>query len=337
MLLVFAFCKLSSITFSSGLTTIGDSAFYGCSSLTSVDFSNCSKLTTIDGNAFRYCSELNSITFPSSLESIGDFTFGNCSSLTSIIFPSSLESIDNETFWECSNLSSITLDSWNGSFDSLSESAFEGVSPTGGTVSVKNPVDGHDSDELLQYLLDNGGLPSTWAKSIPLPEDVYNIEDNVLKGFTSEFLANPSAYSDCNTMLIPASVASVNNYAFYSRIRGSSTIPSFIKNLTFPENSNCFSIGQRSFIACSSLASITFPSSLELIDDSVFSNCSSLNYISWDLPDEYETEIINFSYNVFLDISSSGTVKSLNPSISSEQLLEFLKTNADLPEGWTAA
>ena len=75
---------------------------------------------------------------------------------------------------------------------------------------------------------------------------------------------------------------------------------------------------------------------METIDDSAFSYCSSLNYISWDLPDGYETGI-SFSSFVFSNISSSGTVKSLNPSISSEQLLEFLKTNADLPEGWTAA
>ena len=52
----------TSYTIPSSVTSIGDSAFRGCSSLTSVDFEENSQLTSIDDEAFSYCSRLTTIT-----------------------------------------------------------------------------------------------------------------------------------------------------------------------------------------------------------------------------------------------------------------------------------
>ena len=52
------------------VTSIGDSAFWGCSSLTSVTIGN--SVTSIGDNAFRGCSGLTSIELPNSVTSIGD-------------------------------------------------------------------------------------------------------------------------------------------------------------------------------------------------------------------------------------------------------------------------
>ena len=109
------------------------------------------------------CEKLTSVNFPSSLESIGEYAFYNCPSLTSVSFPSSLTTILSNVFDGCSNLSSITWDVWQGA-TTLDSLAFSGVCPTGGTVTVTNPIDGqHNSDALFQYLKTNGGLPSTWG------------------------------------------------------------------------------------------------------------------------------------------------------------------------------
>ena len=66
------------------VTTIGDYAFWGCSSLTSVTIGN--SVTTIDSYAFWSCSSLTSIVIPDSVTTIGDYAFVDCNSLTSVTF-----------------------------------------------------------------------------------------------------------------------------------------------------------------------------------------------------------------------------------------------------------
>ena len=68
----------------SSVTSIGDYAFEGCSSLTSINIP--SSVTSIGGDAFSYCSSLTSINIPSSVESIGYFAFYNCSDLKTVRF-----------------------------------------------------------------------------------------------------------------------------------------------------------------------------------------------------------------------------------------------------------
>ncbi len=178
------------------------------------------------------------------------------------------------------------------------------------------------------------------SKPIPvdkkiLPYEVYDINETtgVLNGFKSGI--DLSQYDGiCDTMQIPASVTSIGDNAFNNKI------PSFIKNLTFADGSNCSSINSVSFYDALQLTSVTFPSSLEKIDAGSFGNCRSLNYIAWDLPVQYENNI-NIDTNAFDEyfLPKKGTVKSLNRSIaSSEQLLTWIqmKTTADFSE-WTPA
>ena len=111
-----------------------------------------------------------------------------------------------------------------------------------------------------------------------LPDSVYIIENNVLMGFTKEFLANPDAYDMCDTMQIPANVTSVNGLAFYDDTKYETTIPPFIKKLTFAEGSDCSSINNDAFRA-SSLTSVTLPNDLTDIGSTAFGYCSSLTSI----------------------------------------------------------
>ena len=68
----------------SSVTSIGPSAFYFYSGLTSVTIPN--SVTNIERAAFMGCSGLTSITIPGSVTSIGEYTFSNCSGLTNIFF-----------------------------------------------------------------------------------------------------------------------------------------------------------------------------------------------------------------------------------------------------------
>ena len=78
--------RLASIVIPDSVTTIGDSAFASCISLTSVAFGENSQLKTIGDNAFFNCISLTNITIPDSVTTIGRQAFYECSSLTSVIF-----------------------------------------------------------------------------------------------------------------------------------------------------------------------------------------------------------------------------------------------------------
>ena len=95
------------ITFDSDLTTIGDSAFDGCSNLMSVTIPN--NVTKIEKSAFRSCSSLKNIDIPNSVNSIGDWAFQGCSSLISITIPNGVTEIKYSTFYNCSNLTNVTI------------------------------------------------------------------------------------------------------------------------------------------------------------------------------------------------------------------------------------
>ena len=64
------------------VTSIGSSAFYGCSGLTSITIGN--SVTSIEREAFYRCSGLTSVTIGNSVTSIGYNAFFGCSALTSV-------------------------------------------------------------------------------------------------------------------------------------------------------------------------------------------------------------------------------------------------------------
>ena len=226
----------------SGVTSVGNSAFYEFSGLTSVTFPD--SVTSIGNSAFSGCSGLTSVTLPAGLTSIGDTVFFNCKGLKSVTIPEGVTSIGYEMFYYCSGLTSVTIPS---SVTNIGGGAFYFC---GGLKSVT-----------ISEGVTNIGDLAFWQcnrlTSLTIPPSVTSIEKN--------------AFSGCGgltSVAIPACVKTL-----------SATFPSSpITEVTILDGVP--SIGDRAFSGCSGLTSVTIPASVKSIGSSAFSGCSGLTSLT---------------------------------------------------------
>ena len=90
-----------------GVTSIGDGAFWDCSSLTSLVIPE--SVTSIGDYAFCCCESLTDIVIPDRVTRIGKFAFSGCESLTDIVLPDGVTSIGDRAFDGCRSLSSVVI------------------------------------------------------------------------------------------------------------------------------------------------------------------------------------------------------------------------------------
>lgn len=96
------------------VTSIGRSAFYICSELTSVTIPN--SVTSIGEEAFSYCRGLTSVTIPNSVTSIGGRAFSSCSGLTSFTIPANVSRLGCAILGKCPNLTKVCYNAVNVSY-----------------------------------------------------------------------------------------------------------------------------------------------------------------------------------------------------------------------------
>ena len=86
----------TSVKIGDEVNSIGNYAFYDCSSLTSVTIGK--SVTDIGKYAFAYCYGLTSVTIPNGVTTIGECAFYYCRNLSSVTIPNSVTSVGNNAF-----------------------------------------------------------------------------------------------------------------------------------------------------------------------------------------------------------------------------------------------
>jgi hypothetical protein len=131
----FYFCtRLTSVSIPDSVISIGEAAFYSCTGLTKITIP--SSVTSIRNNAFSSCSGLASVSIPSSVNSIGVNAFAWCPSLTSVSIPDSVISIGEAAFYSCTGLTSVSIPS---SVTSIGNQAFYSCSKLQAVFFAGNP------------------------------------------------------------------------------------------------------------------------------------------------------------------------------------------------------
>ena len=290
------------ITFDGELTTIGDVAFYECSSLKSVTIGN--SVTTIGDYAFTVCDSLTSVTIPDSVTTIGEGAFCCCHSLaefngkfatdggrcliidgvlnafafgcgvTEYTIPNSVTTIGDEAFYGCSSLTSVTIPD---SVTTIGEQAFYCCG------SLTSVTIGDSVTTIRGYAF----AFCDSLTNVTIGDSVTTIGEAAFGGcsnlaeFKGKFAADGGcclikdntiiAYAEASgtTYTIPDSVTTIGNFAFYWCIS--------LTSVTIPDSVT--TIEEWAFGWCSRLTSVTIGDSVTTIGDRAFYDCDSLTSV----------------------------------------------------------
>ncbi|MGN1044969.1 MAG: leucine-rich repeat protein, partial [Candidatus Methanomethylophilaceae archaeon] len=276
----------SSYAIPEDVTTIGNYAFYGCTSLTSVTvpegvltfgnyaFSVCTSLAdvtvanglkTVGNYAFSVCTSLTSVSLPGTVTTIGSNAFEGCTSLASIVIPRDTTTIGDFAFHNCTSLASVTL---SDSVVSISHHAFDGCKALPSITITKNVA---TLGSLVFY-----GCTSLTSIDVSEDNENYSSYEGVLFNKDGTELWNYPVGRTDSSYTIPDGVKSTVMYAFRC---------SSVTDVVVPEGFTSF--GVASFYGCTSLKSVNVPDSVTTIDSLAFYGCTSLESIT--LPDGVTT------------------------------------------------
>ena len=253
------------------VTSIGASAFYGCSGLTG-DLTLPNSIKTIGTQAFSHCTGFNgTLTLPNSLTTIGENAFDGCSKLTgNLTLPNSITSIGAAAFMNCSGFKgTLTLPN---TITSIENGVFFRCSGLTGDLTLSNSI------KSIKYLAFSGctGFNGT----LTLPSSITTIGNSAFSGcsgFTGTLIlpkslktVEESTFEKCSgfngTLTLPNSITTIGTKAF-SKCAG------FTGDLTLPNSLT--SIGIWAFMDCSGFnGTLTLPQGKTILEQGVFSGCS---------------------------------------------------------------
>ena len=267
--------SLTSVVIPDSVTSIGDSAFYDCDGLTSVVIGN--GVTSIGNYAFYGCSSLTEIVIPDSVTSIGNHAFYNCSSLTSVVIPDSVTSIGNSAFYNCDGLTEITLGygvSEIGDYAFYNCSGLTSIDIPDNVISIGGGAfSGCGGLTEMELPFVGANASATYASASTLFGYIFGTGSYTGGVATTQYYPSSYSSSSYQTYYIPASLHTVKVsggnicYGAFYNCNG-------LTEITLGDGVT--SIGERAFCNCSSLTSVVIGDGVTSIGYEAFYNCSSL-------------------------------------------------------------
>ena len=314
-----AYCSVDGVLFNKDKTTL----IRYPEGKTDASYAIPSSVTSIGDGAFRGCTSLTSITVPNSVTSIGRSAFANCESLTSVEIPNSVTSIGDYAFDGCTRLTSINVANANTAYCSVDGVLFDKDKEE----LIRYPAGKTDSS----YTIQNGVISlcsyafsdCTALTNIIIPGSLRDVEGlrrcNSLIAIT--VAESNSHYSSVNGVLFNKNKTILHIYPQGKQER-TYTIPSGViyvfggafyhctnlTNISIPVSVTY--IDGNTFRGCTGLTSITIPSSVTSIGDCAFYGCTGLTSIT--IPDS----VTSIGDNVFVGCTGLTNV-TLSNSVTS--------------------
>ena len=292
---------LGNVTFNEGnkVSSIGSSAFASCTSLTGIDLP--SAVTVIDQSVFNGCRNLTHFSMGDAVTSIGITAFYN-TALTSFTFPKTLTSIGQSAF-ENSKLSGelvLTGDKMTTTtaLTSIGTQAFAGTQITGVIIPASVTSIGQGAfapiptlaviilpEENTAFKLENGVLLNAAGTRLLVTAHEGEIGTSYSNATVTSIDNYGLAYAPFTSVDLPA-LTTIGNYGFaYSDIEaytlennvtvGQNVFAgSALKTIVIAEGRN--EIPQGLCSGCTSLTSVTLPSTTTNMMRNCFEGCTSL-------------------------------------------------------------
>ena len=266
--------KLTKVTINGKNTAIGNSAFEGCTALTSIvltqkvgnrAFYGCtalktlyssSQMTTLGVSAFEGCTALTTVSFASSLTSLPNRAFYGCKALTKIdLSHTAVKTIGNCAFFNCSAATAISLPD---TLTTISYGAFYGCNKTTGVTIPKATT----------YIGPYAFICPMWVAS---DNTKYSSKDGILynKDYT-ELLLYPRTKT-YTSLLVSTGVKTVGSYAFYGATN--------LNTVYFPDSVT--KIDTFAFYGCTNLTTVRFTKNIKEVKAYAFSNCKAINTVNY--------------------------------------------------------
>lgn len=282
---------LTSLDFTKFKVSNIKSSAFSSSGITSLDFSVITKPLIVDSQAFLACYHLASIDLDSSYSlTIRSAVFSNCSSLTSITFPSTTSNINlssaTELFKGCTGLTTVTIPT---PFTSLPANMFEGCSNLT-SIELPDTLTIIPAEMFMSCIkLDTITTPTN-TTSLGLPTNLVTIGPRAFAGtklagvidIPDTITTSISAFKGCRYITkvilrkpsINVLASSYNIYAFEN-----CTSLTEVRFYIPSGYTNFTKIPSGCFKGCTSLTTVYIPETVTSIDSAAFQNCTSLSDI----------------------------------------------------------
>lgn len=251
-----------------GVTEIGEEAFYACTELESIIIPD--SVTKIGASAFSD-SGLKAVTLPDSIVEIDDeaFCFTN---LVNVTIPKSVTYLGSGVFNCCHNLMTINVDIQNPSYTSIDGVVYSKdlstiiAFPAGRSGSFAVPV-------TTTVIGEQAFCGCKQLTEIKMHDGVTRIDNDAFRYCTN-----------LSSVQIPSSIRSIGERAFFE-CRS-------LEKAIIPEGVTC--IAENTFCMCEHLMYVSLPNTVVTIEDEAFAACWSLTSVM--IPDSVQS-IKNSAFN----------------------------------------